>query len=145
NASSYSWSNGKTTQAITVTTSGSFSVTVTDAHGCTATSSSVTTNAHTLPVPVVTAVGPTTYCIGDPASYLTTSSNGYFYQWKKGTVFVTGATTQNYQPTSNGSYKIQISDNIGCTKLSSTSVKVTANPLPTVTINSTSNLNLCNG
>ena len=36
--SSYSWSNGATTQNITVTMGGSYTVTVTDANGCSATS-----------------------------------------------------------------------------------------------------------
>src|SRR5262249_1914528 len=113
-------------------------------HGCTA-ASSITTVDHILPVPAVAAVGPTTYCIGSPASYLTTSVSGYSYQWKKGTTIVNGATTQNYQPGSNGTYKVQISDNIGCTKLSSTGIKVTANASPTISISATGSLNICNG
>jgi len=144
NASSYSWSNGKSTQAITVSVSGTFTVTITDSHGCTA-SASVAANDHVVPAPAISAVGPTTYCIGNSGSYLTTSTTGYSYQWKKGTVAVSGATTQNYQPASSGTYKIQISDNIGCTKLSTTGIKVTANPVPTVSISAGGNLNLCNG
>lgn len=41
-ASSYAWSNGSTLQNVTITTSGSYSVTATDANGCSASSSPVT-------------------------------------------------------------------------------------------------------
>lgn len=143
-ATSYSWSNGKSSQSITVSSSGNYSVTITDSHGCTAVSS-VTANEHILPDPAVITVGPTTYCIGDAASYLTTSANGYSYQWKKGSAVVSGATTQNYQPASSGTYKVQITDNIGCTKLSGTGKSVTANSLPTISISASGSLNICNG
>jgi hypothetical protein len=143
-ASGYSWSNGKSSQTITVSSSGNYSVTITDSHGCTATASA-TANEHILPDPTVVAVGPTAYCIGDLSSYLTTTANGYSYQWKKGTTVVSGATTQNYQPASSGTYKVQITDNIGCTKVSGTGKTVTAYSLPTVSISATGSLNICNG
>ncbi|HYV93786.1 MAG TPA: MopE-related protein [Chitinophagales bacterium] len=144
-ASSYSWSDGKTSQANTVSTSGTFNVTITDAHGCTGASSSVTTNDHVVPVPIVTSVGPLTYCVGSPASYLTTSSNSYSYQWKKGTAIVAGATTQNYQPIINGTFKVQITDNIGCSKTSATGLVVTANSLPVASASNSGSTNLCGG
>jgi hypothetical protein len=37
----YSWSNGETTQSITVDTTGNYSVTITDANGCSVTSAPV--------------------------------------------------------------------------------------------------------
>ena len=37
-AASYTWSNGATTQSITVSSAGSYGVTVTGANGCSATS-----------------------------------------------------------------------------------------------------------
>jgi hypothetical protein len=60
---SYLWSpGGETTSAITVTTSGTYTVTVSAANGCTATSSqSVTVNANPA-APVITANGDTTLC-----------------------------------------------------------------------------------
>ncbi|HNY03694.1 MAG TPA: hypothetical protein PKG48_13940, partial [Bacteroidales bacterium] len=59
----YVWSNAATTAAITVTTGGSYTVTVTNSAGCTATANrSVTVN--TLPTAVITADGPTTFCLG---------------------------------------------------------------------------------
>ena len=44
NANSFLWSNGLTTQAISVTQSGSYSVTITGANGCSATSAAVVVN-----------------------------------------------------------------------------------------------------
>jgi len=49
---SYAWSNGAQTQSINATTSGSYSVTVTNANGCSATSAPVTVNVVDLIAPV---------------------------------------------------------------------------------------------
>ncbi|MFY7886158.1 MAG: LamG-like jellyroll fold domain-containing protein, partial [Dolichospermum sp.] len=46
----YLWSNAATTQSIIVKTSGNYTVTVTDANGCTATSSSTAVTVHTNPI-----------------------------------------------------------------------------------------------
>ena len=46
---SYLWSTGATTQSILVTTSGNYSVTVTDANNCSATSAPTTVTLNTLP------------------------------------------------------------------------------------------------
>lgn len=53
--SSYLWSNGATTQSITVTESGTFTVTVTDASSCTATSDPVRVLVYPTPVIAVTS------------------------------------------------------------------------------------------
>src|SRR5262249_13938072 len=87
---SYLWSNAKTTSTISVNASGTYSCTVTDATGCTATSAPITINVHTLPTPVVTTnTGLTIFC-ANSATYLTTSTTGYNYQWLKGSTAQTG-------------------------------------------------------
>src|SRR6185369_16871060 len=48
-ASSYLWSNSSSTQSINVTSSGNYTVTVTDANNCTASSSVVTITVNPLP------------------------------------------------------------------------------------------------
>ncbi|MBA2422897.1 MAG: hypothetical protein H0V61_06690, partial [Chitinophagales bacterium] len=114
--SSYSWSNGKITQTISVTASGTFTVTVTNANGCAGTSATVV-NEWIIPIPVVTTnTGATTFC-ANTGVFLTTAS-GYSYQWQKSNVNIVGATTQNYIPTSSGSYKVIITDSHGCSKTS---------------------------
>ncbi|MCS6990593.1 MAG: T9SS type A sorting domain-containing protein [Chitinophagales bacterium] len=125
-ASSYKWSNGKTTQSIEVTSSGTYSVTITDANGCKDTSEVVTVTEWILPDPTITLTGPATFCSSTPST-LSTITGPYSYQWLKGSNIVAGATNRTYQPTSSGTYKVEIKDANGCTKKSSSGVKVTVN------------------
>jgi hypothetical protein len=64
--SSYSWSDGSnvvsTTQTVSITTGGTYTVTVSGASGCTATSSKSVVVNPTPAVPVVTPSGPQTLC-----------------------------------------------------------------------------------
>ena len=55
--SSYLWSNGSNTQSTTITSSGNYSVQVTNALGCTATSAIYTVNASILPTQNICVVG----------------------------------------------------------------------------------------
>ncbi|HYV93600.1 MAG TPA: T9SS type A sorting domain-containing protein [Chitinophagales bacterium] len=143
-ASSYIWSNGKTARSIYITASGTFTVTVTDSHGCTKVSSPAIINEWILPEPVITAVGPTTYCKNAPGSYLSTVS-GYSYQWLKGTAVQNGATGQTWEPGASGTYKVKITDSHGCSKTAATGVKVTVNKLPVASISNSGASNLCGG
>lgn len=62
---SYLWSNGMTTQNITVTASGTYSVVASDAGGCASLASNqITVNVHMEFAPVITASGPTELCQG---------------------------------------------------------------------------------
>ena len=63
-STSYLWSNGATTQSIVVSTTGSYTVQVTNSNGCQSLASAavnVTVNALP-PTPTITAGGPTTFC-----------------------------------------------------------------------------------
>jgi gliding motility-associated-like protein len=122
--SSYLWSNGATTPGINVTSSGSYTVRVTNANGCQSAASAakvVTVNA--LPVtPIITADGPTTFCAG--SSVTLTSSAGTSYLWSN------GATTSSINVTTSGSYTVQVKNAIGCQSLPSAATPVTVNSLP---------------
>ena len=61
-ASSYLWSNGSTDGTINVSASGDYSVMVTDANGCSATSENVTVTENANPTPVIVADGPVVFC-----------------------------------------------------------------------------------
>jgi hypothetical protein len=122
---SYLWSNGATTQSIMVSNAGNFSVTVTNANGCSATSSGLTVMMNLVPTATVAVSGPTTFCQG--GSVILTSSPGSSYLWSN------NATTQSITVTTNGNYFVTVTSANGCT---ATSAPVTAsvNPAPTVNL-----------
>ncbi|MBK8670922.1 MAG: hypothetical protein IPN89_16330 [Saprospiraceae bacterium] len=130
----YVWSNGSTTSAITIspTSTTTYNVTVSDANGCQA-STSVTVTVNPLPTPAIT--GNTVICNG--ASTTLTASGGTTYVWSNGAT--TSAITVS--PTSTTTYNVTVTDANGCQ--ASTSVTVTVNPLPTPAI--TGNIVICNG
>jgi hypothetical protein len=96
--SAYLWSNGETTQSITVSTGGDYSVTVTNTNGCTAVSLATVVTVNALPsVPTITANGSTTIC--DGGNVILTSSAA------TGNVWSDGATTQAITATTGGDHK----------------------------------------
>jgi hypothetical protein len=123
---SYLWSTGATTQAVTVTASGSYSVTVTNANGCSATSSPTVVTVKPNPTASITAVGPTTFCAG--GSVTLTAASGSSYLWS------TGATTQSISASAGGNYSVTVTNANGCSATSSpTVVTVNANPTASIT------------
>lgn len=135
-ASSYLWSNGETTQSISVTITGTFSVTVTDANGCVGTSDPVATTVYDNPEPTITADGPTIFCDGD--SVVLTSSAAELYQWS------TGETTQSITVFTTGSYSVTVTDVNDCVGTSDP-IDVTVNNNPTPVITTSGPTEFCDG
>jgi gliding motility-associated-like protein len=136
-ASSYLWSNGAVTQSITVSTSGNYTVRVTNAAGCQSRiSEPVNVNVIPNPArPVITSSGPVTFCSGQ--SVTLTSSAADSYLWSN------GATSQSIIVTQSGSYTVRVTNATGCGSLPSAPVTVTVNPLPGV--DAGSNISIPNG
>ena len=132
--SSYLWSNGATTKSITVSSSGTFSVTVTSGT-CSGTSAPKTVTVNSLPNATITANGPTTFCAG--GSVVLTSSTGNSYLWSN------GATTKSITVTTAGSYFVTVS-NSSCSATSA-SIVVTVNSTPTATITASGATTFCAG
>ena len=88
---SFLWSNGATLQSITVTTSGNYSVTVTDANGCSATSEPVAVTVNPMPNAVSTPSSQT-ICNGSAITSIVNSGNvaGTVYSWTRDNLAVTG-------------------------------------------------------
>jgi hypothetical protein len=91
---SWLWSTGATTQPINVTTSGTFTVTVTNAQGCSATSAGTTVTVN--PLPSVTLNFFSTVCNTLPAFALTGGSPS------GGTYSGTGVSGGNFDPAAAG-------------------------------------------
>jgi hypothetical protein len=134
----YLWSNGSTSQSINVNTPGNFSVTVTNANGCSSTSVVATVTVNVLPaIPIVTTSGPTTFCQG--GSVTLTAPAGFTYLWSN------GATTQSIIVNTPGDYSVTISNANNCIAISSATT-VTVNPLPaTPVISASGPVTFCQG
>src|SRR5205814_3031632 len=111
---------------------GSYTVQVTNANGCSATSAAtvVTVNANPA-TPTITPDGATTFCAGGSVNLTSSVANGY--QWFRDGSPI--ATTQSINATIAGSYTVQVTNVAGCSATSTaTVVAVNANPAtPTIT------------
>lgn len=128
-ANSYLWSNGATTQSITVTTSGSYSVT-TNSGGCGGTSAVTTVNANSGPTtPTITASSSLNVCPGTILTLTSSAANGYLWS--------TGATTRTIAVSSAGNYSVRAYSGPNCSALSSTSTvtMLTAPTTPSISAN----------
>ncbi|MEM6342446.1 MAG: PKD domain-containing protein [Bacteroidota bacterium] len=99
----YFWSNGATTQSITVSTPGNYSVVVTTGDNCEATDS-----VEVILSPLTVNLGPDlTICEGVPIT-LDAGSFGDTYNWN------TGEMTQMISVGTGGTYTVTVEDSTGC-------------------------------
>ena len=129
---SWLWSTNETTRSITITSTGDYSVTVTDASLCTATSAVTHVTVHPLPIVTVTPSGPTTFCQGESVTLTATGADSY--------VWSNAATTASITVDASGSYSVYGTDGNGC---SASSAPIPVVVLPTVsagTVSGTSTL-----
>jgi len=138
-ANAYNWSNGTNTQSITVNTSGTYNVTITDINGCTATSNNtIFTVLPTPATPTISANGPLSFCTGD--SVTLSSSPSASYLWSN------GATTQNITVYGSGSFTVTNTTSAGCvtpTSAVTNTIMFPVPPAPTVTAGGP--ITFCNG
>lgn len=98
---SYLWSNGDTTQQLTVANTGEFNVKVTDnTGGCSSISKTATILSQPDETPTISAVTSLTFCEGD--SVLLQGSTASNYSWSN------GATTQSTYVAAAGTYTLTI-------------------------------------
>ncbi|MCK8491595.1 T9SS type A sorting domain-containing protein [Spirosoma sp. RP8] len=120
----YNWSDGQKVKQITVTTSGSYTATVTDQNGCTSLPSNVIqVVANPVPAkPTITASGATTFCAD--RNVVLTAPTEAVYEWNN------GQTVQSLTVTQSGDYSIVTRNRFGCTSERSDVVTTKVNPLP---------------
>ncbi|GIV34127.1 MAG: hypothetical protein KatS3mg031_1662 [Chitinophagales bacterium] len=117
---SYQWSNQATTQAISVTAAGTYSVTVMDANNCVYTDSLNLIDT----TPTVTLPNDTSICQG--ASVTFDAGTGFAsYQWNPG-----NATTQRITVTTAGTYSVTVADANNCTATDQVTLTVLTLPQP---------------
>lgn len=133
----YAWSNGATTQDLSNLGGATYAVTVTDANGCTASTSVLLVNP-----PIIN----TSFVVKNPLCFMDTNglvdlipSGGtppYTYLWNP-----TGATTEDLTAVPAGTYTVNITDSKGCVKVDSATL---TQPSPLVTSGFITNVT-CNG
>jgi hypothetical protein len=140
-ATNYVWNpSGSTTPSITVTQSGSYVATGTDANGCTGTSAPIVVQSgSTLQVNILSNTGGSVVCSGQPVILDGTTVGASSYAWSPG-----GSTSPTLTVTNSGTYTLTVTDPAGCVATSSPySVTVGTTPVPQVTSSTNSTL-LCN-
>jgi hypothetical protein len=103
----YLWSNGATTQSITVSQAGSYSAVVTTTNGCSDTTATYTTTVFADADTSVTVSGPLDFCSYDDVTL--TAAAGQSYAWN------TGDTSQAITSTIAGTYSVIVTTSNGCT------------------------------
>lgn len=123
--SGYTWTGGATTQTISVTTSGTYSVAVDDPNGCAVpspTTSIVITVNPNPPTPTIVSTGTTTsLCIGDTVVFTCDSAASYLWS--------TGATVDSIIVSTPGSYSVTVFNSFGCSAGSAAVSVSVDNPL----------------
>ncbi len=121
--SNYLWTGGATTQSIDATTAGTFSVTATNAAGCTATASFTTTTAA---APVADITGPAAVCSGQSATL--TAAGGPFSQ----ILWSNSEMAASISVITGGSYSVTVTNAAGCTGSDSQVLTINQPPAPTI-------------
>lgn len=131
---SYQWSNGATSQSITVTSAGTYTVSVTNGSGCNGVSSPLTVVVTSSPTPTISASGSTSLCPGSNVQL--SASSGSSYLWSN------GSTAQNITVSSAGNYTVTVTYPGGCSGSATSNITVAS--APTASINSSVGTSLCN-
>lgn len=138
----FAWSNGATTQNISMILAGTYQVTVTATNGCTGTAD-ITVANNNPPIDLSVAILPNTTCNNSPNGSINLSvapaNPAYVYTWSN------GATTQDLNNIPAGDYTVTVSAGGSCTQVGNFDVPFAPNePFPTVIIQD-ANCGLPNG
>ena len=116
----YLWSDASTNQTLSISTAGTYSVTVTDANSC-STYEAITITENTLPVIDLGTI--TAYCIGSSLT-LDAGNAGATYLWSD------ASTNQTLNVSTAGTYSVTVTDANSCS--ANDAITITESALPVV-------------
>ncbi len=131
--SSYLWSTGSTAVSInqTINSAATYTITVTAANGCTASTSAVIT-PNSKPTPNIS--GATSFCPG--SSTTLDAGSGYtFYNWSN------GASTQTFSVNTVGTFTVTVTNSNGCSGTANVTTTLNPNLAPSIS----GGLSICAG
>ncbi|MBK8848071.1 MAG: SprB repeat-containing protein [Bacteroidetes bacterium] len=117
----YIWSNGATTKDLTAVCAGTYTITITDANGCTRTCSAVVNSSNGI---TCTISKTNVSCFGGNNGTATVNATGgsaYTYLWSN------GQTSQTATGLVTGTYEVTVTSGAGCTTTCSVNI---FSPLP---------------
>lgn len=120
---SYVWNTSENTSSISVSQAGQYSVTATDANGCSGTSANANITVYPVPDPVITSNGPLEFCPGQSVT-LTVGNLYSSYSWSN------NASTFSTIVTQAGQYTCTVTNQYLCT---ATSAPVDVTIIPGIT------------
>lgn len=122
----YAWSNGPTTQKITVTNSGTYYVTVSNATGCKGYDTAQVV-VHMNPEPEIDGIA--AICAGEQTTLSVTGGNFNAVIWS------TNSVDKSIIVSTGGNYSVTVTDGFGCSSSQQITVVESAKPTPTITGN----------
>jgi gliding motility-associated-like protein len=129
----YSWSNGSSSQNLSGLAAATYTVTLTDAGGCTATASATVNDAIVTPS-ASTSPTANTNCVAPFNGAVTLTSNGTSFLWSN------AAITQNLTTVGAATYTVTVTGAGGCTATVSATVNnATVNPTASAVTNDNTN------
>lgn len=137
----YVWSPGGNTNATgTGLPAGTYTMTITDANGCTATAAGTVTQPTAINVNVT---GPQLICVGSTGTLTATVTGGiapYAYSWSSGIASTT--STASITPVSTQTYTVTVTDANGCSATGDVTVQFGG---PPISIAITGSPSMCSG
>jgi len=149
---SYQWklnggAVGTNSYLYSANTSGTYTLVVTNASGCSANSTNtVAVTVNPKPVlPSVNLSGPTSFCQGGNVELSVTTAAGYSYQWENNGAAISGASSNTFTANTSGIFSLRITNTNNCyIKTENISVNVLTVPLaPAISTSGTSTF--CSG
>ncbi|MHC2993449.1 hypothetical protein OB13_18405 [Pontibacter sp. HJ8] len=141
----YKWSNGATSQAITVTQAGFYVVEVTDENGCVGKSVPVEVKvAEKLVAPKIAYTEPLIICKSGSVKLSVPAQEGTTYVWKKDNVPMSGESHE-FTATEAGVYTVELSNFCGTAKSSNKVELKIQQPIPAFEVEAAGSLVFCKG
>ncbi len=134
-----------TTNSLTVTNSGIYSLVVMNSGGCKNKTEDINVNVSALPEAlIINAGGPVQFCQTDSVILSVTNIPGYIYRWRLNEI-PAGTNLNSFTAKNSGTYSLVTTNSAGCSANSLNTINVTVNPNPTASVSLNGPESFCQG